>query len=96
MSAAEIANRILEAYQSGVPIAPVRTEISGLAAAYATVVPVFSVDDVIMLVEEKTLVANSLTGSSLRSQSFVSFYSPYDDLLTPQCACEILQVCFRD
>ena len=35
MSAAEIANRILEAYESGVPIAPVRTEISGLAAAYA-------------------------------------------------------------
>src|ERR1700691_5197814 len=35
MNAAEIANRILEAYQSGVPIAPVRTEISGLAAAYA-------------------------------------------------------------
>ncbi len=35
MSAAEIANRILEAYKSGVPIAPVRTEVSGLAAAYA-------------------------------------------------------------
>jgi len=35
MSAAEIANRILKAYESGVPIAPVRTEISGLAAAYA-------------------------------------------------------------
>jgi 2-keto-4-pentenoate hydratase len=34
MSAAEIANRILKAYESGVPIAPVRTEISGLAAAY--------------------------------------------------------------
>jgi 2-keto-4-pentenoate hydratase len=35
MSAAEIANRILKAYESGVPIAPVRTEISGLAGAYA-------------------------------------------------------------
>jgi 2-keto-4-pentenoate hydratase len=35
MNAAEIANRILKAYESGVPIAPVRTEISGLAAAYA-------------------------------------------------------------
>jgi 2-keto-4-pentenoate hydratase len=35
MSAAEIANRILEVYESGVPIAPVRTEVSGLAAAYA-------------------------------------------------------------
>jgi len=31
----EIANRILRAYETGEPIAPVRDEISGLAAAYA-------------------------------------------------------------
>jgi len=34
-TAAEIANRILKAYETGIPIAPVRTEVSGLAAAYA-------------------------------------------------------------
>ncbi len=35
MTATDIANRILRAYETGEPIAPVRTEISGLAAAYA-------------------------------------------------------------
>jgi 2-keto-4-pentenoate hydratase len=35
MTATEVANRILKAYETGVPIAPVRTEISGLVAAYA-------------------------------------------------------------
>jgi 2-keto-4-pentenoate hydratase len=35
MSTVEIANRILEAYKTGVPIDPVRTELSGLMAAYA-------------------------------------------------------------
>jgi 2-keto-4-pentenoate hydratase len=35
MSTTEIANRILEAYKSGIPIAPVRTEVSGVTAAYA-------------------------------------------------------------
>jgi 2-keto-4-pentenoate hydratase len=35
MTAAEIASRILEAYETGIPIAPVRSEIPGLAAAYA-------------------------------------------------------------
>ena len=35
MTTNEIANRILRAYETGEPIAPVRSEISGLAAAYA-------------------------------------------------------------
>jgi 2-keto-4-pentenoate hydratase len=35
MNTTEIAKRILKAYETGIPIAPVRTEISGLAEAYA-------------------------------------------------------------
>ncbi|MDR3422691.1 MAG: fumarylacetoacetate hydrolase family protein [Xanthobacteraceae bacterium] len=35
MTTTEVANRILKAYETGVPIAPVRSEISGLEAAYA-------------------------------------------------------------
>jgi 2-keto-4-pentenoate hydratase len=35
MTTAEVAGRILQAYATGVPIDPVRTEISGLSAAYA-------------------------------------------------------------
>lgn len=35
MTTIEIANRILRAYETGEPIAPVRGEVSGLAAAYA-------------------------------------------------------------
>jgi len=35
MSSTEIARRLLDAYETGIPIAPVRSEISGLAAAYA-------------------------------------------------------------
>lgn len=35
MTTTEVANRILKAYETGIPIAPVRSEISGLAAAYA-------------------------------------------------------------
>jgi 2-keto-4-pentenoate hydratase len=35
MTDTEVANRILNAYETGIPIAPVRSEISGLAAAYA-------------------------------------------------------------
>jgi 2-keto-4-pentenoate hydratase len=35
MTDTEVANRILNAYETGIPIAPVRSEISGLVAAYA-------------------------------------------------------------
>ena len=35
MTTAEIANRILRAYETRVPIDPVRTDVKGLAAAYA-------------------------------------------------------------
>src|SRR5215469_13251591 len=35
MTTAEIAKRILRAYETRIPIDPVRTDVSGLAAAYA-------------------------------------------------------------
>jgi 2-keto-4-pentenoate hydratase len=35
MTGTEVAHRILKAYETGIPIAPVRSEIFGLAAAYA-------------------------------------------------------------
>src|SRR4029077_7602688 len=35
MTTADVAKRILRAYQTRIPIDPVRTDVSGLAAAYA-------------------------------------------------------------
>jgi 2-keto-4-pentenoate hydratase len=35
MTTADVAHRILQAYETGIPIAPVRAEVPGLAAAYA-------------------------------------------------------------